>query len=215
MSIKNLIQKLLAGETLPDSDRATLVAFDPDSIAAAARKSATERALALESEKATLAVEVETLRTKLADAGKSEGDKIATALATANAKIAAIEKDRDEEKAKAAKLMRENKLSKILSGVEVPQGIKPAVVHSALAGMLSGLTDDELESEKATQIVTAFGVENPALVVARGHQGSGARQDGTKPGVSGTLPTKSRAEFDAMTLDAQSSFIQSGGSIKT
>lgn len=215
MSIKNLIQKLLAGEQLPDSDRATLVAFDPDAIAAAARKSATERALALESEKATLAVEVETLRTKLADAGKSESEKIATALATANAKIAAIEKDRDEEKLKAAKLMRESKLSKILAGVQVPTGIKPAVVHSALASALAGLTDDELESEKATQVVTTFTAENPALVVAPGHQGSGARQDGTKPGVSGTLPTKSRAEYDAMTLDQQSAFISAGGSIKT
>lgn len=215
MSIKNLIQKLLAGETLPDADRATLASFDPDSIAAAARKSATERALALETEKATLSVEVETLRTKLADAGKSEGDKIATALATANAKIAAIEKDRDEEKAKAAKLMRDSKLSKILTGVQVPAGIKPAVVHSALASVLSGLTDDELDSEKATQLVTTFAAENPALVVAPGHQGAGARSDGTKTGVSGTLPTKTRAEYDAMTLDAQSAFIQSGGSVKT
>jgi hypothetical protein len=215
MSIKNLIQKLLAGEALPDTDRATLASFDPDSIAAAARKSATERALALETEKATLVGEVETLRSKLADAGKSEGDKIASALATANAKIAAIEKDRDEEKAKAAKLMRESKLTKILTGVQVPEGIKPAVVHSALASALSGLTDDELEGEKATQVVTAFAAENPALVVAPGHQGSGARQDGTKPGVSGKLPTKSRAEYDAMTLDQQSAFIGAGGSIKT
>lgn len=212
MNIKTLIQRMLNGEQLSDQEKDHLKAFDPDAVAAAARKSASERATAAETELASLREQLAKLQSEVSEAGKGEAEKSRSAISKLEAQIAAVQKERDAEKAEKAKLIRDSKVSALIAKVKIIPGVSEKVVRRAIEDSLAEVPTEELEAS-ATSVLDAFSKDNPALVVAPGHSGTGAKSDGTAqaPKTAKAVP---RAEYDAMSLTQRSAFLASGGIIQ-
>lgn len=193
MNIKELLAKMLKGETLTDEEKAYIASFDPDKSgdakAAAARKAAEKERDAL---KAKLA-ELETALDEAGSAGKSEVEqlkaqvtKLTKAVETAAANVAKAE---GEKKA----LVRGTKLDRILGTLKFVDGLDASLPRLALERALADLKDEDLDSDEAIKpIVEGFTAKNKAILLDQSGGGAGTPPKDGGRGGSGTVVDASK-----------------------
>ena len=198
MTIKELLAKVLKDETLTDDEKKVVQEFDPDAIAAAARRKAEADAKKLVdklTEYEAKITELTEAAQKAGEAGKGEADKFAKQVETLTKQVETLTKAKEAADREAARLGREQRIGKIRAkhGVKFVDGVDPALVDGAFARAFDGLDDFDDETE-VTARVEKFKAANKALVADSGH---GA---GTPPG---TVPAEARKkEIEGMS-DAQ------------
>lgn len=193
MNVKELIAKVLRGEALADAEKEHLSKYDPDAVAAAARKSEKERADRLEAEANTAKAEAARIKQEAESAGKTEAQKIADAIKANEAKIAALEKERDAERSARAAMVREQKENAVIGKVKLLPGVDPEIAKLALRHRLKDLKDEDLDTDAVAPIVADFVAKNKAIVQDESGSGTGSQNDGQKrSGFSGptTDPSK-------------------------
>lgn len=193
MNIKELLAKMLKGETLTDEEKAYIASFDPDKSgdakAAAARKAAEKERDAL---KAKLA-ELETALDEAGSAGKTEVEqlklqvtKLTKAVETAAANVAKAE---GEKKA----LVRGTKLDRILGTLKFVDGLDASLPRLALERALADLKDEDLDSDEAIKpIVEGFTAKNKAILLDLSGGGAGTPPKDGGRGGSGTVVDASK-----------------------
>jgi hypothetical protein len=183
MDIKAILAKVAKGEVLTDEEKAELAAYDPDKVsnsaAAAARKKAEQELKAAKDRVAELEAEAADKsnegKTELEKATK-QLEKLTKALADKDALIAKGEADRK-------KSLRDGKISKLMSGIKLMDGVDTDLVRMGLDRALADIGDDDLDSETVYKPVLAgFTAKNKALIV--GDSGGGAGSP-PKPGAGG------------------------------
>lgn len=210
MKIKDLLAKIRKGEALTDEEAKFMDDFDPDKLAAAARKDGEKKAKELE---AKLAEMQEAIEAK-SNEGKSESEKVKADYEKAVKKLTAMEAELNTTKAEKAKFIRDTKIGNIMVKLKTVPGVDAEIVKMALAHKLAGVKDEELDSDDAvTPILSAFRDANKALILDESGHGTGTKQDGSnRSGGSGRTIT--RAEWEAMPHDSRPAFMKSGGIIK-
>lgn len=193
MNIKELLAKMLKGETLTDEEKAYIASFDPDKSgdakAAAARKAAEKERDTL---KAKLA-ELETALDEAGSAGKTEVEqlklqvtKLTKAVETAAANVAKAE---GEKKA----LVRGTKLDRILGTLKFVDGLDASLPRLALERALADLKDEDLDSDEAIKpIVEGFTAKNKAILLDQSGGGAGTPPKDGGRGGSGTVVDASK-----------------------
>lgn len=214
MNVKELIAKVLRGDALTDAEKEHLTKYDPDAVAAAARKSEKERADRLEAEANAAKAEAARIKQEAESAGKTEAQKIADAIKANEAKIAALEKERDAERSARAAMVREQKENAVIGKVKLLPGVDPEIAKLALRHRLKDLKDEDLDTDAVAPIVADFIAKNKAIVQDESGSGTGAQNDGQNRGGGTAKPTITRAQYDAKTTAEKAAFMQSGGNIK-
>jgi hypothetical protein len=193
MNFKDLLAKLLKGDALTDDEKKTLADFDPDAVAAAARKQAEKEAKKQADKAAELEASLAELKGRLDDVGKSEAekakaeqDKAAKQLAELKVQVETLSREKGE-------IIRGHKLAAIAGRLKLVPGVERDLVDGILKAKLAGLKDEELDDEKSVDpILKAFREANKALILDESGHGSGGKRDGsTHAGGSGeTDPSK-------------------------
>lgn len=209
MSIKDLLAKLTKGEAMNDEEKKTLAEFDPDKLAAAARKDGEKKAKDMEAKLAELQEQLEAA----SNVGKSESEKLKAEHEKAQKKLAAMESQLNATLAEKAKFIRESKVEKIMGKLKTVPGVDAEIVRMALAHKLQGVKDEELDSDDAVApILTAFRTANKALILDESGHGSGTKNDGSNRS-GGSGQTIKRSEFDALAPAARDAHLKTGGKI--
>lgn len=161
--MKNLITKLLNGESLTDEEKAKLQSFDLDKVtndaAAAARRKA-------ETQLETLKGQLEEMKSQ-SNGHASETDKLIK-------RIENLEKARQAAEAEAASLKRNASLEAIRSkaGIKFIDGVDPKLLTAAFAQAFDGVED--LDDETVTsEIIKSWSNVNRALIVDQSGHGTG------------------------------------------
>jgi hypothetical protein len=192
MDIKAILAKVLKAEALTDEEKQALTEYDPDRIAAAGRKKA-EADLKVMVEKVT---ELEAQLAEAGNEGKTETEKLQKQLEKLTKTVA--EKDALIQKAEAdrKKGIRDGKISKVLGGIKIMDGVDPDLVKLALERSFADVADDDLEDQvKTKEIVTGFVTKNKALILGDQGGGTGTRPKDEAGGSRGSSdPSKMTAE---------------------
>ena len=176
--MKNLIEKLLKGETLTADERAKLEGFDPEKAvndaAAAARKKA-------EGERDAARTELETLK-KSAEEGK-KGSQTETQKLLA--RIEKLEKEKADADAKSAALERATAIEAIRakSGLKFVDGIDPDLLKGIFSKQFDGI-DDLADEAAVNERLKSFREANKGLILSE--QGGGTGRTGIPAGVNRT-----------------------------
>ena len=161
--MKNLISRLLAGETLTDEEKAKLQAFDLDKVVNDAAASARRKA---EQQAETLKQQLEEMKNQ-SSGHASETEKL-------------IKRVENLEKAKAAaeaetKSLRRNASLEALrakAGIKFIDGVDPKLLTAAFAQAFDGVED--LDDETVTsELIKTWSNTNRALIVDQSGYGSG------------------------------------------
>ena len=136
MNIKQLIEKAIKGEALTEEEKVALAAFDPDAMAAAARKKAEATTLAAQAEQATLAESLKAAQAKLDEAalsGKSDVEKLQAQLDRAAADVSEKNEAIAGLHASQKAADRAGKMNGLLSkaGISFVKGVDPELMQSA------------------------------------------------------------------------------------
>lgn len=197
--MKELIAKLLKGETLTAEERGKLEAFDPDKAAndaaAAARKKAeTERDAAR-----TELAELKKTAAASGEAGKTEQQKLL-------ARIEKLEKEKAEADAKSAALERARAIEAIRdkSGIKFIEGIDAELAKGIFSKQLDGL-DDLTDEAAVNERIKSFREANKGLILSE--QGGGTGRTGKPAG--GTSATKNPWKKESFNLTEQIQLAQS------
>lgn len=172
--MKNLIEKLLKGETLTADERAKLEGFDPEKAvndaAAAARKKA-------EGERDAARTELETLK-KSAEEGK-KGSQTETQKLLA--RIEKLEKEKADADAKSAALERATAIEAIRakSGLKFVDGIDPDLLKGIFSKQFDGI-DDLADEAAVNDRLKSFREANKGLILSE--QGGGTGRTGIPAG---------------------------------
>ncbi len=158
MTIKELIQKALKGETLTDDERNQLGAYDPDqankaaidSAAAGARRKAEEELAKIRKELEAANEKATGLETENAQLKKSLGDnqKLGNAeVENLKKQMELFKKERDEEKAARAALEKNQRIDALIAkaGFKYAEGFDSAIINGALHAQLAELDDNGLK----------------------------------------------------------------------
>ena len=210
MNIKELLAKVLKGETLTDEEKTFVTGYDPDkeknSTAAAARKSAEAKLREKEAELQRLNADIETLRAEAeekANANKPEIEKLSKELEKLKKGLA--DKDAALQKLDSEKrqMIRSSKIGKVLSGLKFVDGLDSDIPRLALEKALAEIKDEDLDAEDLVKpILEKFKASNKAILAdTSGHGTGNPPKDGTG-GAAGTAKTTfTRAEIKNMTSD--------------
>lgn len=201
MNVKELIAKVLRGDALTDAEKEHLTKYDPDSVAAAARKSEKERADRLEAEATAAKADLAKVKLDAESAGKTEAQKIADAIKANEAKIDALTKERDTERAARSAMVRTQKEDAVIGRVKLLPGVDPEVARLALRHKLKDLKDEDLAGDAVNPVLTDFIARNKAIIQDESGSGSGTQNDGqNRSGGSG--PTDPSKQTDAERMKA-------------
>lgn len=206
MNIKNIIEKVLKGETLTDEEKTELRDYNPqkdlDNAAAAVKARYEKRLNETKAEADSLKAKIQELETDAEE--KAKGGK--TELEQLQAKLSKIEKqaaDRDAQvkalEDEKAQIMRSNKVAKIMAGVKFIDGLNPDIGKLALETSLKELKDDELDDELSLKpVLDKFREENKAILADT--TGGGSGNPGKSPTSGGGSPsvTFTRSQIKAM-----------------
>ena len=180
MDIKEVIAKILDGKSeLTEDDKEMLKNFDPDGIAAAARRKAEaevgtvkEQLNKLNSEKTEYQHNLE----EVENSKLSETDKLSKRMEELNTQVTELKQAK--ESAEGAKLLMErgNAISGIrkAKGIEFIDGVDPGIVESAFAAQFKDVEDLE-DKENIDRLVDNFIKTNKALIVDKSGYGSGSK----------------------------------------
>ena len=174
--MKDLIEKLLKGETLTADERAKLEGYDPDravnDAAAAARKKA-------EGERDAARTELEALK-KSAEEGK-KGSQTETQKLLA--RIEKLEKEKADADAKSAALERATAIEAIRakSGIKFVDGIDPDLLKGIFSKQFDGI-DDLADEAAVNDRLKSFREANKGLILSE--QGGGTGRTGQPAGVN-------------------------------
>ena len=182
MNIKALLAKVAKGEALTDEEKSILNNFDPDTVAAAARKKAEAEAKAAADKAAEMEAKLTELQEKIDNAGKTEAEKakveqakIAKKLADYEAQVATLAREKDE-------IVRGHKLAGIVSKVKFVDGVDRDLITGMLKAKFGNLKDEQLDDEKEVEaVLKGFRESNKALLVDDSGHGSGQKRDGSNP----------------------------------
>lgn len=189
MKLKDVLAKVLKGETLNDEERKLIEAHDDDAtnrlindkIAAERKKAEASASKAVDELNAKIAELTQEL--EQAKGGGSEAEKIKLTLEKAIKKAADLEQKLQSKDGEIKSMARKHTLAGIRSKLPLVDGIAPAVIDMAIETAFAGIEDLADEGTVAGAL-EKFKNENPRLISAGG---SGA---GTPPkggaGASGT-----------------------------
>jgi len=176
--MKDLIAKLLKGETLTEDERSRLENFDPDKAANDAAASARKKA---EGERDAARKELEDLRKQVEDSegkGKTENQKLL-------ARIEKLEKEKAESDAKTAAMERDRAIEGIRakSGLKFIEGIDAELLNGIFSKQFDGL-DDLSDADAVAERIKTFREANKGLILSE--QGGGTGRTSTPAGVDRT-----------------------------
>ena len=182
MNIKALLAKVAKGEPLTDEEKSILNNFDPDTVAAAARKKAEAEAKAASDKAAEMEAKLTELQEKIDNAGKTEAEKakveqakIAKKLADYEAQVATLAREK-------AEIVRGHKLAGIVGKVKFVDGVDRDLITGMLKAKFGNLKDEQLDDEKEVEaVLKGFRESNKALLVDDSGHGSGQKRDGSNP----------------------------------
>ena len=196
MDIKAVLANVAKGEVLTDEEKAELAAYDPDKVTAsaytAARKKAEQELKAAKDRVAELEAEAADKsnegKTELEKATK-QLEKLTKAIADKDALIAKGEAERK-------KSIRDGKISKLMSGIKLMDGVDQDLVRLGLERSLADVSDEDLDSEAAYKpVLEGFTTKNKALIVGDEGGGAGTPAKGGAAGGQGSSdPMKMTAE---------------------
>lgn len=210
MTIKELIQKLLKGETLTDEERTQLGAYDPeqankaaiDSAAAGARRKAEEelsKAQAQLKEAVEKATALEAKVTQYEQALNNNQKQGNAELEAMQKTLDALKKRADDADAKAAKLEKDQRINAIIAkaGFKYADGVDGAAINGILHTKLAALDDAGLKDIEAAS--TPF--ESPlhgSLFKAHKESWKGALLDESGRGTGSPITGKSGGDYDGV-----------------
>lgn len=182
MSIKAILAKIAKGESLTDEEKSILNSFDPDTVAAAARKKAEAEAKAAADKAAEMEAKLTELQEKIDNAGKTEAEKakveqakIAKKLADYETQVATLAREKGD-------IVRGHKLASIAGKMKFVDGVDRDLITGMLKAKLGTLKDEELDDDKAVEpVLKAFRESNKALLIDDSGHGSGQKRDGSNP----------------------------------
>lgn len=198
MKIKDILQKIAKGEELTDDEKKFLEAFDPDAVAASARKKAESDAKKAIDEAAKLKTDLEKAQADLAKAqensnkGKSELELKIEALSQT---VKELTKAKEKSDAEAARLSRSQKIAAIRKkhGINFIDGVDPAITDGAFERIFDGI--DGLDDEDIVKLkVTEFRDANKALIADSGHGSGGGNPADIKTQQAVNMPIEDRAK---------------------
>ena len=180
MDIKSIIARLVKGEAVTDEEKLALAAYDPDSVAAAARRKAEEAANAYKTQQDELAKKLEEANSaKMTDKQRWEQH-----LAQLTASMEQMRQEKAKADAEIRAANRRQALNELRQreGIGFVNGVNPRLAQSAWESAFDGV-DDFASPEVALRINT-FRAENSALISDNTGQGTGmqGRPIGVKPG---------------------------------
>lgn len=196
MDIKAVLAKVTKGEALTDEEKAELAAYDPEKVsnsaAAAARKKAEQELKAAKDRVTELEAEV----AEKGNEGKTELEKVQKQLEKLNKDLAAKDAALAKAEAERKKGIRDGKISKLMSGLKLMDGVDTDLVRLGLEKSLADLADEDLDSETAVKpLVEGFTTKNKALIVGDAGGGAGTPAKGGAAGGAGSGdPMKMTAE---------------------
>lgn len=183
MNIKELIQKALKGETLTDEEKTTLSGFDPDSTAAAARKSEAEKRKQAEKERDELKAKIEEAQAEIDEAknaGKSGAEKEKAQLEKTLKKLQDAEAKAAKSEAEFAEHRRNAKLDGLLNGLKFVDGFDRDLIRPAFAANFKDLDENGLSDEGAVKpILEAFKSKSKAILADTSGHGGGSKDKGS------------------------------------
>lgn len=182
MNIKAILAKLDKGEALTDEEKTFLKNFDPDTVAAAARKKAEGEAKAAADKAAEMEAKLTELQEKIDNAGKSEAEKakveqakIAKKLADYEARVETLAREKGE-------IVRGHKLAGIAGKLKFVDGVDRDLITGMLKAKFGTLKDEQLDDEKEVEsVLKGFRESNKALLIDDSGHGSGQKRDGSNP----------------------------------
>jgi hypothetical protein len=203
MTIKEIMAKVLKGETLTDAEKQFVEAYDPekalnDAAAAARRKAEADKTElqkqldALKSEKDAAALAAEEAKKN----GMTEAQKLAAQIEALNKSVAEISKAKAESDKQAATMARRQAINHIreTNRIRFIDGVDRKLVDGAFEAAFEGL--DTLNDEAAVKSrLSAFTTANKALIADESGHGAGLPP--------GTAPATARAKEIADMTDAQ------------
>lgn len=202
MNIKQLIEKAIKGEALTEEEKVALAAFDPDAMAAAARKKAEATTLAAQAEQATLAESLKAAQAKLDEAalsGKSDVEKLQAQLDRAAADVSEKNEAIAGLHASQKAADRAGKMNGLLSkaGISFVKGVDPELMQSAARDVLGTLSDDQLDNPvTVATMLESFKQANAAVIVDPTGGGTGApANEGTGAPSNGGAQSITEAEL--------------------
>lgn len=182
MNIKAILAKLTKGEALTDEEKSNLSGFDPDTVAAAARKKAEAEAKAAADKVSELEAKLTEQQEKIDNAGKTEAEKakveqakIAKKLAEYEARVETLAREKGE-------IVRGYKLAGIAGNLKFVDGVDRDLITGMLKAKFANLKDEQLDDEKEVEaVLKGFRDSNKALLVDDSGHGSGQKRDGSNP----------------------------------
>lgn len=174
--MKDIIAKLLQGQELSQEERAKLEGFDPDSMAASARKKGEAERDEWKAKYDALAKESEEARAKQEALGKGKQ----TELQQLQERLAKLEQAKAEAEAEASKLRRSQRIEDILkaSGIKFIDNVDPEFLRGAFARTFDEV-DDLTDDTRVKELVGSFRAANKGLVLDTTGSGTGRQ---TQPG---------------------------------
>lgn len=187
MDIKAVLAKVANGEALTDDEKAELKAYDPDKVsnsaAAAARKKAEQELKAAKDRVAELELEA----SEKGNEGKTELEKVQKQLEKLTKDLATKDQALAKAEAERKKGIRDGKISKLLSGIKLMDGVDQDLVRMGLERSLVDVGDDDLDSEAAYKpVLEGFITKNKALIVGDAGGGAGTPAKGGAAGAAGS-----------------------------
>ncbi len=194
MNTKEIIQKLLKGETLTDDERTALEAFDPDkaakaaidSAAAAARRKAEEELAKAQADLKAKSDEVASLTAKAAqleESLKGNAQQGSQEMQVMRKQLEALTKRLEEADAKAAKLEKDARIDALIAkaGFNYGPGFSEKEINGLLHAKLQTLDDEGLKDLE--EAATPFdGVLHGGIFKAHRETWKGALLDETGKG---------------------------------
>lgn len=215
MNIKAILAKVAKGESLTDEEKSILNSFDPDTVAAAARKKAEGEAKAAADKASEMEAKLTELQEKIDNAGKTEAEKakveqakIAKKLADYEARVETLAREKGE-------IVRGHKLAGIVGKLKFVDGVDLDLITGMLKAKFGNLKDEQLDDEKEVEaVLKGFRDSNKALLVDDSGHGSGQTRDGSNPAGGAGARSITRDQWEAMPHQDRPGFLKSGGNIK-
>jgi len=181
MNIKELLAKVIKGETLTDEEKAFVAAYDPDKIvnstAAAARKSAEAKLKEKETELQKLQADIEALRLvaeEKANANKPELEKLTREMEKLQKGLVEKESAVQQLVQEKRQMIRNGKISRIMAGLKFVEGLDPEIIRLGVEKSLAAIGDDDLDSGEAINpVMEMFKARNKAILADTSGHGSG------------------------------------------
>ena len=186
MTILEILAKVAKGETLTEEERKAAGEFNPNAIAAAARKSAEEKLAETLARQAEVDKELKALQAKVKEAemaGKTDLEKAQARIKELQTEHATATKALADSQAALKAHVRGSKVQRLFGSLRFIEGIDVEMVKAGFAGRLAGIDDDKLDDDSVTKpIVDAFMEANKGILADTSGHGSG---QGPKAGTQG------------------------------